>query len=102
MKFRSFVRYTGLLIAAAGAAAFADGGPTVEQHVASTNGTAYIVPTGELRITAYRMRCGTRATVIDDNLDDYGAAYPGFIILNTKLLLRLPQPGTLWLYRPAC
>jgi len=102
MKFRSFVRYTGLLIAAAGAAAFADGGPTVEQYVTSTNGTAYILPAGELRINGYRMRCGTRATVIDDNLDDYGAAYPGFIILNTKLLLRLPQPVMLWIYSHEC
>ena len=24
-------------------------------------------------------------TVLDSNLDDYGAAYPGFLILNPKL-----------------
>ena len=101
MKFRSLLRFR--LVDSGrrrgGVCRWRSDGRTVRRP---TNGTAYIVPTGELRINGYRMQCGTRATVIDDNLDDYGAAYPGFIILNTKLLLRLPQPVMLWIYSHEC
>lgn len=48
------------------------------------------------------MICGKRPTVIDDNLDDYGAAYPGFIILNTRLLSRVSTPIKLWIFSHEC
>ena len=43
-----------------------------------------------------------RPTVIDNNLDDYGAAYPGFLILNKKLLGRVSMPVKLWIHAHEC
>ena len=45
---------------------------------------------------------GTRPTVIDNTLDDYGAAYPGFLIMNMRLLTRLSTPVKLWIYSHEC
>jgi hypothetical protein len=85
-----------------GLAAVSDSGPTAEEYIGYTNGSAYLVPVGQLRIKGYRIQCGDRPTVIDDKLDDYGAAYPGFIILNTRLLDKLPLPVELWIYSHEC
>ena len=46
--------------------------------------------------------CGQRPTVLDNNLDDYGAAYPGFLILNPKLLNRVSTPVKMWIYAHEC
>lgn len=83
-------------------AGVSDSGPTAEEYIGYTNGTAQLVPVGELKIKDYRIQCGARPTVIDDKLDDYGAAYPGFIILNLRLLDTLPRPVELWIYSHEC
>jgi hypothetical protein len=49
-----------------------------------------------------RLSCGRRPTVIDGQLDDYGAAYPGFLILNPRLLGRLSTPVKLWIFAHEC
>jgi hypothetical protein len=41
-------------------------------------------------------------TVLDSQLDDYGAAYPGFLILNPKLLAKISTPVKLWIYSHEC
>ena len=48
------------------------------------------------------MLCGQRPTVLDDKLDDYGAAYPGFLILNPKLLAEVSTPVKLWIHAHEC
>ena len=63
--------------------------PTPEQYVEHVGGEAVIVPPGEFVLDGMRLYCGTRPTVIDNKLDDYGAAYPGFLIMNKKLLDRV-------------
>jgi hypothetical protein len=60
--------------------------PTPEEYVTHVGRGAKIVPAGELQLDRYKLICGLRPTVIDNNLDDYAAAYPGFIILNLNLL----------------
>ena len=50
--------------------------PTPEEYVAHVGGEAEIVPPGEFELDGIKLYCGTRPTVIDNKLDDYGAAYP--------------------------
>ena len=40
--------------------------------------------------------------MLDNKLDDYGAAYPGFLILNPKLLARVSMPVKLWIHAHEC
>jgi hypothetical protein len=77
-------------------------GPTPEEYISHVGGDAKIVPAGELKLDGYRLVCGQRPTVLDNNLDDYGAAYPGFLILNPKLLARVSLPVKLWIHAHEC
>src|SRR6185436_10864341 len=80
-----------LLAAALGtvACATAEAGPSPEEYVAHVGGEAKLV-------------CGKRPTVLDTQLDDYGAAYPGFLILNPKLLAKVSTPVKLWIHAHEC
>ena len=80
----------------------AAGGPTVEEYVSHVGGDAQIVPAGKLKLDGNNLVCGQRPTVLDNNLDDYGAAYPGFLILNPKLLAKVSTPVKLWIYSHEC
>ncbi len=77
-------------------------GPTPEEYVEYVGKGAKIVPPGQLKLGNYRMSCGRRPTVIDNSLDDYGAAYPGFLILNMKLMNKIPEPVRMWIYSHEC
>ena len=58
---------------------------------------------GQLKIDGHSVVCGTRPTVLDSTLDDFGAAYPGFLILNPKLLAKLKStPVKLWIHAHEC
>ena len=85
-----------LHVAAAGA------GPTPEEYVAHVGGDAKIVPPGQLKLGPHRMLCGQRPTVLDNQLDDYGAAYPGFLILNPRLIERVPLVVRKWIFAHEC
>ena len=84
------------------AASPAAAGPSPEEYVSHVGGDAKIVPAGELKLDGYRLVCGQRPTVLDNNLDDYGAAYPGFLILNPKLLAKVSLPVKLWIHAHEC
>lgn len=84
------------------AASWAMAGPTPEEYVAHVGGDAKIIPSGQLRMDGRRMSCGQRPTVLDNQLDDYGAAYPGFLILNPKLLAKVSTPVKLWIHAHEC
>ena len=86
------------LISFAGPAA---AGPTPEEYMARRVG-AKLVPSGKLEIDERKVICGRRPTVLDESLDDYGAAYPGFLILNPKLLARVPTAVKLWIHAHEC
>ncbi len=85
-----------------GAAGAQDADPTPEQYVEHVGGGAYIVEPGQLTISGRRMTCGRRPTVIDPNLDDYGAAYPGFLILNSQKLESIPPVVAMWIFSHEC
>jgi hypothetical protein len=88
------------LIAAVGAGA--QRAPTAEEYVRAVGGDARIVPAGELVLADRKLSCGHRPTVLHGRLDDYGAAYEGFIILNPALLEKVPTPVKLWIYAHEC
>jgi hypothetical protein len=101
---RTPVALVALLVAVVGGAgiAAADKPPTPEEYVAHVGGDSKIVPGGQLKIDNMRMICGHRPTVLDNSLDDYGAAYPGFLILNPRLLSRVSRPVKLWIFAHEC
>ena len=77
-------------------------GPTAEEYVKHVGPDAKLVPYGELAIDGRKVICGKRPTVLDEKLDDYGAAYPGFLILNPKLLAKVPMAVKLWIHAHEC
>jgi len=82
-------------------ACVAEGPPTVAEYAALVP-NARIVPFGSLVLDGYRLTCGRRPTVLDPSLDDYGAAYPGFLILNPNLIARVPTAVKLWIFSHEC
>jgi hypothetical protein len=79
------------------------GPPTPEEYVRSVGGSARIIPAGQLVLDGNQLICGRRPTVLDSRLDDYAAAYPGFLILNPKLLGKLTSTAVkLWIYSHEC
>ena len=92
-------------LAAAGPAspeARAENVPTPEEYVDHVGGDAHVLPPGELKLDGRQQICGQRPTVIDSQLDDYGAAYPGFLILNPRLLQQVSTPVKLWIFAHEC
>jgi hypothetical protein len=87
---------TAVLLGAAASA-----GPTPEEYMARREGST-MVPSGQLKIDERHVICGRRPTVLDEKLDDYGAAYPGFLILNPKLMSKLSTPVKLWIHAHEC
>jgi hypothetical protein len=76
--------------------------PSPEEYIAHTGGEATMVPSGEFALDGVKLFCGTRPTIIDNKLDDYGAAYPGFLIMNMRLLSKVTTPVKLWIYSHEC
>lgn len=91
-----------LIVPVAAAPAIAGNPPTPEEYVSYVGGDARILPAGGLKLDGDTQRCGHRPTVLDPNLDDYGAAYPGFLIMNPKLLSRVSTPVKKWIYAHEC
>jgi hypothetical protein len=98
--------YVGALLAASVAAGSlatpAAAGPTPEEYVGHVGGDARILQPGDLKLDGFKMTCGQRPTVLDNQLDDYGAAYPGFLILNPKLIDRVPTVVKKWIFAHEC
>lgn len=83
--------------------AVAEGPPTPEEYVAHVGGDATILPAGQLTFdNKRRLSCGQRPTVLDSQLDDFGAAYPGFLILNPRLLSKISMPVKMWIFSHEC
>jgi hypothetical protein len=80
----------------------ASAGPTPEEYIAKVGAGAKLVPPGELKLDERTVICGRRPTVLDEKLDDYGAAYPGFLILNPKLMAKVSTPVKLWIHAHEC
>lgn len=95
----AFCALTAVLIATG---ARADKPPTPEEYIAHVGGDAKLVPPGELVFDRRRLSCGQRPTVLDSQLDDFGAAYPGFLILNPRLMAKVSIPVKMWIFAHEC
>ena len=91
-----------IVVLLAGFGSWATAGPTPEEYAAHVGGGAQIVPSGDLRLDGRKAQCGQRPTVLDSQLDDYGAAYPGFLILNPKLMNKVSTPVKMWIFAHEC
>ena len=91
-----------LIVSAFSPPAHADKPPTPQEYIEHVGGDAKLVPAGALRLDGNRMICGHRPTVLDNNLDDYAAAYPGFLIINPRLMNRVSTPVKMWIYSHEC
>jgi hypothetical protein len=75
---------------------------TAEAYVAHVGGEATIIDHSELKLAGRRMTCGKRPVVIDPKLDDYAAAYPGFLILNPKKIEQVEPVVAWWIFKHEC
>jgi hypothetical protein len=94
-----------LIGAAAGAARwlqFAYAHATVEEYLAHLGSDAKLVPAGELEYGGERFECGRFPTVLNAKLDDYGAAYFGFVLLNPARFESLPLTLKRYAYAHEC
>jgi hypothetical protein len=104
-SWKAQARRTAAALALLGLASLAPpvvAGPTPEEYLARVGERAKLVPSGKLELDGYKAECGRRPTVLDEKLDDYGAAYPGFLILNPKLLSKVPKVVKLWIHAHEC
>jgi hypothetical protein len=77
--------------------------PTPEMYVRNNQGGSEVVPNGQLSFDGQRFICGKLPTVLDPLLTDYAAApYKGFIILNPKVLPKVPTAVKLWIFHHEC
>jgi len=100
-RVRQFVMATAALAVGATCVAAEGGTPTPEQYAAQSHGSAILKP-GEFHLDGQPQWCGRRPVVTDPQLDDYGAAYPGFLIMNPKLLDRVSSPVKKWIFSHEC
>lgn len=75
---------------------------SAEAYVSHVGGGAFIMEYGELLLAGRRMTCGKRPVVIDPNLDDYAAAYPGFLILNPTKIEQVEPTVAWWIFKHEC
>jgi hypothetical protein len=75
---------------------------SADAYVAHVGKGAYIIDYGELKLANRRMTCGKRPIVIDPNLDDYAAAYPGFLILNPVKIEQVEPVVAWWIFKHEC
>lgn len=76
--------------------------PTPQDYVERNGGGASVVPARQLVLDGHRVSCGSWATILDPNLNDYAASYPQFVILNLQHVAKVPTAVKLWIYSHEC
>ncbi|MGB0083992.1 MAG: hypothetical protein WBP94_01265 [Rhodomicrobiaceae bacterium] len=97
--------FAALLAGAAGLARwlqFAYAPATAAEYLAYVGGEVKAVPAGQLEYDGRRFACGRFPTVFNPKLDDYGAAYFGFILINPKRFELLPPTIKRYAYGHEC
>lgn len=76
--------------------------PTPAEYLAKAGPDATFIPAGALRFEGESFACGRFPTVLNAKLDDYGAAYFGFILLNPARFETLPLILKRYAYAHEC
>jgi hypothetical protein len=76
--------------------------PTAAEYLAHAGDAARLVPAGALQSEGERFACGRFPTIQNAKLDDYGAAYFGFILLNPTRFSSLPLILKRYAYAHEC
>ena len=76
--------------------------PSDKEYLARAGKRARLVPAGQLQLDGVAISCGPRPTILDSGLDDFQATYPGYIVLNPRLLARVSSAVKLWMYSQGC
>jgi hypothetical protein len=71
-----------------------------EAYAVWSGGT--LIPAGRTEIDERPMTCGAYPTVLDGGYKDFGAAYPGFLVLNPRFFVGLATPVKLWIFSHEC
>jgi len=81
---------------------FAYAHPTVAEYVAQHGDKAKVVPAGQLSFDGTAFQCGRFPTIMNAALDDYGAAFFGFILLNPERFPKMPLTLKRYAYAHEC
>lgn len=76
--------------------------PTIKQYLAYEGPTAHEIANGKLKLNGRPVACGKRPTVMDPNLDSWGGAFPGYVILNPARMRGLSTPVKFYIYYHEC
>jgi hypothetical protein len=97
--------FAALLAGATGLARwmqFAYAHPTVAEYAAHHGGKVKIFPAGQLSFDGESFQCGRFPTVMSAALDDDGAAFFGFILLNPVRFPQMPMTLKRYAYAHEC
>ena len=75
--------------------------PTAAEYLARHR-SATFVPAGQLSFDGQSFACGRFPTIMNAALDDYGAAYFGFVLLNPPRIATLPPVVKRYAYAHEC
>jgi hypothetical protein len=75
--------------------------PTVTEYMARHK-TATFIPAGQLSFDGQKFVCSRFPTVMNVSLDDYGAAFFGFVLLNPPRIATLPPVVKRYAYAHEC
>jgi hypothetical protein len=73
---------------------------TAQTYLATKGGT--LIPAGRTEIDGRVMSCGSVPTILDAQSRDFGASFPGFIVLNPNFFVGLSTPVKLWIFSHEC
>ncbi|MEJ2227184.1 MAG: hypothetical protein P8Y67_02890 [Alphaproteobacteria bacterium] len=76
--------------------------PTADEYLAYKRSGVTVVPAGKLNFENQSFACERFPAVLNANLDDYGAAYFGFILINPTRFETLPLPIKRYAYAHEC
>lgn len=76
--------------------------PTVAEYMAHVGPRSAFVPPGRLSYDGQTFTCSRFPTVMNAGLDDYGAAYFGFVLINPERFPSLPPVVKRYAYAHEC
>lgn len=81
---------------------FAYAPPTVEEYSEHLGPSAKLIPAGELTYDGQSFRCGRFPALLNAGLNDFGAAFFGFVLLNPVRFNALPLTLKRYAYAHEC